>query len=215
MRDTSKDTGTLGDMAIHPAPSGGSQSVAIGRVETTAKDRLFLGVFPDRKAQQTIGDIAQGFLREHGMRATPQHASRLHVTVHHLGDYAELRPGIIDAALLAMAQIQTAGWNIVLDRITGFSGQPRHHPIVLHCASKGAHALWRESRDLFEAEGFSRWLAQSYTPHLTLFYGDRPPPPIPIPIRPILWPVREVVLVHSLLGKSEYRFLGSRELPEA
>jgi len=202
-------------MEFHPAPSGGARPVATGRVENAARDQLFLGIFPDRKAQHAIGDIAQTFLREQGMRATPQHASRLHVTVHHLGDYAELRPEIIDAAWLAIERIQTARWSMVLDRITGFAGQPRNHPIVLHCASKDAHTLWRETRELFEDAGFSRWLAQSYTPHLTLFHGDRPPPPVPVPIRPIMWPVREVVLVQGVHGKGEYRFLGTKQLGES
>jgi 2'-5' RNA ligase len=215
MRDTSKDLVTDGEIAIHPTPSGCGQIVAKGGTGTAAKDRLFLAIFPDRKAQQVIGDVAQGFLRVQGMRATPEHALRLHVSVHHLGDYAQLEPETIDAALLAIGQIQTARWNIVLDRITGLPGQPGNHPFVLHCPSKGAHNLWRESRELLAESGFSRWLAPGYAPHMTLFHGDRPPPPAPIPIRPIMWPVREVMLVHSLPGDREYRVLGARELPEA
>lgn len=201
-------------MASHPAHPGAVHPTPGGRAEPAASDRLFLGVFPEAKAQLTIVDVANAYLRAQAMRATPQHSSRLHVTVHHLGDYAELLPETVEAALAAMAQIQSPRWTMVLDRLTGFPGQPRHYPIVLNCASRGAHVLWRESRSLLEAAGFSRWLERSYSPHMTLFHADRLPP-APIPIQPILWPVREVVLVHSLMGKGTYRVLGTRQLMDA
>ncbi len=201
-------------MAIDPGLPGLAHPSPQVIAEPAAKDRLFLGIFPDATAQLTIGNVAHGYLRDQALRATPQHPSRLHVTVHHLGDHAELGPETVDAALAAMAQIKSPPWTMVLDRITGFPGESRHYPIVLHCASPGVHALWRESRGLFEAAGFSRWLEPGFSPHLTLFHADRLPP-APIPIRPILWPVREVALVHSLLGRNTYCILGTRQLPNA
>ncbi len=183
-----------------------------GLVEAAPKDRLFLGIFPDQPAQAAIAEVAQRVLREQGLRGQPLHPSRFHVTVHHLGDYPELPPERIDAAMTAMARITTPAWNITLDHVASFRGR-RKHPIVLRCPDvhTGVHALWHESRIQLAAAGFAPWLQHTFTPHITLLYGDRLLS-MPIPIEPIAWTVREVVLVHSLLGKTEYRFLGNSPL---
>ena len=62
-----------------------------------------------------------------------------------------------------------------------------------------------------ERAGFAHWLERDFTPHVTLLYDDRLIA-VPVPIEPIAWTVHEVVLVHSLLGKTEYRFLESVQL---
>lgn len=199
-------------MVNHKAQPEGAQLSLAGFAEPVPKDRLFLGIFPDQPAQAAIAEMAQRMLGEHGLQGQPFHPSRFHLTVHHLGDYPELASERIAAALTAMARIATPAWNIALDHVASFRGR-RKHPIVLRCPDvhTGVHALWHESRVQFAAVGFAPWLQHDFNPHLTLFYGDRLLS-LPIPIEPIAWTVREVVLVHSLLGKTEYRFLGSRQL---
>jgi 2'-5' RNA ligase len=199
-------------MADRKAQPGNVQLSLTEFVEAAPKDRLFLGIFPDKPAQAAIADVVQGLLREHGLRGQPFHPSRFHLTVHHLGDYAELQPELIDAALTAIGRIATPAWEITLDHVSSFRGR-RKHPIVLRCPDvhTGVHALWHESRAQLAAAGFAPWLQHDFTPHLTMLYGDRLLS-MPIPIEPIAWTVRELVLVHSLLGKTEYRFLGSRQL---
>ena len=84
----------LGDpMASHRAQPGDGQMSLAGFIEATPKDRLFLGIFPDQPAQAAIAEVAQRLLREHGLRGQPFHPSRFHLTVHHLGDHAELQIG--------------------------------------------------------------------------------------------------------------------------
>jgi 2'-5' RNA ligase len=192
-------------------PGDGQMSPA-GFIEAAPTDRLFLGLFPDEAAQAAIADVAQALLREHHLRGQPFHPARFHLTVHHLGDYPGLRPEHIDAALTAIGRIATPAWDIALDHVSSFHGR-RKHPIVLRCPDvhTGVHALWHESRMQLAAAGFAPWLQNDFTPHLTMFYGDRLLS-TPIPIEPIAWTVRDIVLVHSLLGKAEYRFLGSKRL---
>jgi 2'-5' RNA ligase len=201
-----------GPMANRRTQPGDAQMSLAGFIDAAQKDRLFLGIFPDQPAQAAIAEVAQRVLREHGLHGQPIHPSRFHLTVHHLGDYPELPPGRIDAALAAMARIATPPWDITLDHVSSFRGRGKH-PIVLRCADghSGVHALWRESRAQLAAAGFSPWLQHDFTPHLTMFYGDRLLS-APIPIEPIAWTVNEVALVHSLLGKTEYRILGKTRL---
>ena len=199
-------------MANRTAQPGDGQMSLAGFVEAAPKDRLFLGIFPDRPAQAAIAEVAQCLLREHGLRGQPFHPARFHLTLHHLGDYPELRPERIDAALTAIGRIATPPWDIALDHASSFRGRHKH-PIVLRCPDvhTGVNALWHESRAQLAAAGFAPWLQHDFTPHLTMFYGDRLLS-TPIAIEPIAWNVREAVLVHSLLGKTEYRFLGSTRL---
>ena len=182
-------------------------------VKPRMQDRLFLGIFLDHAALASIENVAYRVPREHGVHGKPLLGSRYHVTLHHLGDYPELQPECVDAALSAIDRITTSPFEITLDRVASFRGKPGSHPCVLRCPDPhaGVDALWHESRVHLAAAGFAPWLQRNFTPHLTLLYGDRMLP-APIPVEPITWTVREVVLVHSLLGKTEHRVLGRKTL---
>jgi 2'-5' RNA ligase len=194
-------------------PGDGQQSLA-GFVEPVPNDRLFLGIFPDAIVQDTIAQAARRVQRQHGMHGQPLHPSRCHMTVHHLGDYPELLPERVDAALMALDRTIAPAWEIAFDRIASFRGKHKH-PCVLRCpdTESGAHALWRETWAHFAAAGFTQWLQSGFTPHVTLLYGDRLLP-APMAIEPIRWTVRELVLVHSRLGMTEYHSLGRRQLSD-
>ncbi|MGH8283840.1 MAG: 2'-5' RNA ligase family protein [Gammaproteobacteria bacterium] len=53
--------------------------------------------------------------------------------------------------------------------------------------------------------GLARLVKREFTPHVTLLYGNNVMKPQSI--EPIGWTVREFVLVHSLLGRTEHRVL--------
>jgi 2'-5' RNA ligase len=186
------------------------------------KHRLFLGIFADSKARAPIATIAQSLAHEHGMRGRPLPSDRLHVTLHHLGDYLELPPERVDAAMAAIGRIDVPAFDIEFVRIDSFHGKPGHYPCVLRCADApaegdaptGIFALWHEARVQLAAEGYASMLGRRFVPHLTLVYGDRRLP-APVAIQPIAWRVDEVMLVHSLLGRTEYRFLARRPLAVA
>jgi RNA 2',3'-cyclic 3'-phosphodiesterase len=201
-----------GSMSNRRAPPGEAKMSLAGSAEAVPIDRLFLGIFPDKAAQSAIEKVVRNLSREYALHGSPLRASRYHVTVHHLGDYAGLSPDICAAALAAIARIGASALDITLDQAASF--EARHlHPFVLRCAEAetNVHALWRDSRMHLANAGFSNWLQPDFTPHLTLLYDERLIV-VPVPIEPISWRVREVVLVHSLLGKTEYRFLGTARL---
>ncbi len=186
------------------------------------KHRLFLGIFADAAVRTPVTTIARSLEHEHGMRGRLLRPDRLHVTLHHLGDYPELPPERVDAAIAALERIHMPAFDIAFTRVESFHGKPGHYPCVLRCPETpaegdtpaGVFALWHEARVQLAAEGFAPMLDRRFVPHITLLYGDRRLP-MPVAIAPIAWRVNEVVLVHSLLGRTEYRFLARRLLAVA
>jgi 2'-5' RNA ligase len=193
------------------APSGAQLSLG-GFAETTRTDRLFIGIFPDAPARAAIVEVVRQLLHEQGVRQKPLDPSRYHVTLHHLGDYPALDQERVDAARAAMARVLVPATSITLDHVTSFRGKQRH-PWVLGCApeSPGVHTLWRALWPNLAGAGFTRHLQSGFTPHLTVLYGERRLS-APIAIAPIGWTIGEIVLVHSLLGKTEYRVLARQPL---
>jgi len=177
--------------------------------EAAPTDRLFLGLFPDPVVLPRIQRVIHDLPREvGGSRAQPR-TDRFHVTVHHLGDHEGLEPARVDAAMEVLGEVRAPAFEIALDEVSSFRGG-RKHPIVLvgRDGSPGAHALWKASRDVLVRTPFARSLQRTYTPHLTLLYGDRMLAS-PVVIEAVGWRVDRMALVHSLPGRSEYRILGS------
>lgn len=172
-------------------------------------ERLFFGVFPDVAAQQAIAAETDVLRVEHSLQGHPIEASRLHATLHHLGDHIELREDIVDAAIAAAGRVSLAPFDIALASACSFSGTRTQHPCVLLCPEERPplHALWRELGTQLMAAGLGRHLKREFTPHVTLLYDTQVL--APQAIEPIRWTVRDFALVHSRLGRTEHRILGS------
>jgi 2'-5' RNA ligase len=175
-------------------------------------ERLFLGVFPDETTRARIKKVADGiapYLRGQGRGVRP---NRYHLTVHHLGDYPRLPPERVDAALAAMARIDTPAFDLRLDHADGFEASQKP-PCVLRCSIEppALRNCWQQAWSQFREAGFGQWLHPAFTPHLTLFYADNALAE-PIAVEPITIAVREIVLAHSLPGNSDYRVLGRQPL---
>ena len=179
-----------------------------GMAAQQPNDRLFLAVFPDAETASRIAALAQSLRSELGLQGKPLRADRLHVTLHHLGDHIGLRHDIVADATNAAARLASSAFDIVFDRVGSFAGRTRNQPCVL-LGDQGLVSLAAMQRELGERmklAGLSRWVGKAFTPHVTLLYDDRN---VPIqPIEPITWTVREFVLVHSLIGRTEHRILG-------
>jgi 2'-5' RNA ligase len=172
-------------------------------------DRLFFAIFPDAAAAGRIAQLAHHLRGRHGLKGRPLETGRLHITLHHLGDYPELRQDIVAAAIKAAATVVAAPFEVALDRVLSFSTRQGNRPFVLR-GSDGVVALTAFQRDLCAALdrvglGGGRARAQ-YTPHVTLLYDD-----VLVAERPVetlAWTVHEFVLVHSLLGQTVHVPLG-------
>jgi len=131
---------------------------------------------------------------------------RLHVTLHHVGDFATLPEGIVARAEAVASSISMRPFKVEFNGALSFRGRPGNSPFVLQGDEGviGLLVLQHRLGRLMENAGLGR-ADPDYTPHMTLLYDDRVV--ADEAVRPIGWAVHEFVLVHSLLGRSRYNVL--------
>ncbi|MBT9446908.1 MAG: 2'-5' RNA ligase family protein [Hyphomonadaceae bacterium] len=175
------------------------------------RDRLFFAVLPDAHTADRIFRFAQTLRTELGMTTRVQDAGRMHVTLHHLGDFAGVPQHVVEAACGAASTVRAAPFDVVFDSAGSFSGKPGKLPLVLRGDDNpGLRALQRAlgaamAKALLPPDA-------SFTPHVTLL---RDPVSAPAAsIDPIGWRVREFVLIHSLIGQTLHVPLGSWTLQD-
>lgn len=174
----------------------------------TPTDGLFFAVFPDGNTAASIAKFAQQLCGEAGVRHKPLAAGRLHVTLHHLGNFAGGLPQArVDAAMRAAASISMAPFTVEFDSVVSFASKPRLGPMVLG-GGEGVgdlHTLHDALGEALQDVGVELRAGPSatpYTPHVTLAYGM---PWIAMrPVEPVCWNVREFALIHSLLGRTRH-----------
>ena len=176
-------------------------------------DRLFFAILPDPATAVKIGDFTQQLSQNHGLRGRPLLADRLHITLHHVGDFAGLPDDLVDSACQAAAKIHAAPFDVTFDRVLSFGRKSRNRPIVLlgnQTTSGGLADLMVFQKDVYAQmcraglQGDKQIARQNahFTPHTTLLYDMNEVPEQAI--EPISWRVTEFVLVHSLLGKTKH-----------
>ncbi|HEX7917697.1 RNA 2',3'-cyclic phosphodiesterase [Rudaea sp.] len=178
-----------------------------GFADAVPTDRLFFAVFPDTAAGEAIARLADDIGRQHDLRGAPLKRERLHITLHHLGDYAGLPAALVEDARRAAAQIVATPFEVTFDRVKSFAGRAEKKPCVL-VGADGDTQLQRLRRQLGERllkASLGKQVTREFTPHVTLRYERLLVPEQSV--APIVWTVREFALVHSLLGKTEHRIL--------
>jgi len=167
-------------------------------------DRLFFAVFPDPHTAARIAQLAWRLRSEHALKGRPVKTQRFHVTLHYLGSYAGLPHEIVTQASAAAQMVVMPRFDVAFDHAASFSRKRRDSPLVL-LGEDGVAALTAFQHALgvaLEHAGFDGINKSHYTPHLTLLYGDHGV--ASQPVETIRWCVGEFVLVHSLLGKTQY-----------
>jgi RNA 2',3'-cyclic 3'-phosphodiesterase len=177
-------------------------------------DRLFFALFPSKEAIPQIVKTSQNLRDQHGLTGKSLSNDRLHVTLHHVGDYASGLPnGLVEAAQDVAATITMPAFDVTFDRAMSFSGRPRNRPFVMRGNERhdgGLAALMAFQKTMYLAMcrvGLQGPRANAkFAPHVTLMYDDQGVPEQAI--EPIHWRARDFVLVHSLLGQTKHIHLG-------
>ncbi|KQR18306.1 MULTISPECIES: 2'-5' RNA ligase family protein [Xanthomonas] len=180
-------------------------SLGLGEEKTT--ERLFFAVMADAATAGLAAGIAEGLLQSGQVDGKPLGRERLHVTLHHLGDYAGgLPPSLVSRASQAAERVAMEAFDVEFDRVGTFGGRRSQLPCVL----RGEERV----RGLYTLQGaLGRQLAHvgiagdaQYTPHMTLLYCNQT-----LPQRrcdALAWTVRDFALVRSFLGQSRYQIEG-------
>ena len=193
-------------MAIRQSSSDAPQMDLLGGAPTELH-RLFFALFPDEGVRERCRRIAVEVAAERAFRGGRNDPSRYHATLNFLGDHAALRQDMVEGALGAAASITPMPFAWTLDHVTGFQG--KNPPCVLRGRETPAplEQLWRDMKDALARKGL-RSLGSQFTPHVTLGY-DHGVAREPTAIAPIEWHVDGFALVHSIVGRHEYRVLGN------
>lgn len=175
-------------------------------------DRLFFAVMPPPDIADRMASLAGQLSGDLGLHGRPRPTSHLHVTLHHLGDFAGLPQQRVDEACAAAAGVAVPSFEARFERVDSFRGRPGKHPFVLLGAEGivGLAGLYESLGARLATAGLAR-RERAFVPHITLLYDARTV--APRPIEPLGWTVREFLLIHSLLGRTEYRVLGRWPLP--
>lgn len=178
------------------------------------QDRLFFALYPDAETAERIRALAETLRAKYGMRGKPIPADRVHITLHHLGDYCGLPESLIATASAVAAGIAMPPFEVRLDCAASFPGGARKRPCVLRSGAVDANpelfALQGSLGRSLQGAGLGRQVERRFTPHATLLYDERGVVSEAVP--PIVWTARSFALVHSLLGRGEHRTLFARQL---
>jgi RNA 2',3'-cyclic 3'-phosphodiesterase len=177
-------------------------------------DRLFFAIFPDDAAARRTAQLARHLKSKYRLQGEPLRTKRFHVSLYHLGDYFGFPEDVAARAIDATSAITMPPFEIAFDRVMDFSGRyadierQDRHPFVL-LARDGVPELMglRQALATVTRKAGLRWNGRThFTPHMTLLYDERRGSEETV--ETIRWTVREFVLIHSLLGQTQYALLG-------
>ena len=177
-------------------------------------DRLFFAVLPDAAAVAQAIAITDTLYAANGLSGRRLSPRNLHVTLHHVGDYAGLPAGEVGRAQAAGDSMRHAPVAIRFDKAGSFVRRHRTLPLVLRGGGQ-VIPLIAFQHGLGEAmarQGFRHLAMSHYTPHMTLLYDPRY-----VEARAVTaveWTARDFVLIRSLIGKAKYEVLGRWALNE-
>jgi 2'-5' RNA ligase len=163
-------------------------------------DRLFLAVLPDAEAATRIAETARHLRISHGLVGKPLRSEHFHVTLCGIEEGLGLSLARIESVKERVARVVMPSFRVGFDRAESF----RNGALVLRGDDGiiGLEVLQQRLSDSLDGQPRK---ARRFTPHVTLLRDGYLVPEQRI--EPIEWTVREVVLVHSLIGRTTHRHI--------
>lgn len=174
------------------------------------KDRIFLAVLPDAETAARIHALAETLKAENKFEGTLIRPEHLHITLFHLGDWNSLPADIVARGGAAAAEVAMAPFEIRCPRAESFRNSTGVYPFVLLPEPAPLGPLHTALGAALTRQGLGGATHGDFKPHVTLLRDTTRVKPKAV--EPIVWTVREIVLVHSLLGKTTHNHLGRWEL---
>lgn len=173
--------------------------------ERRPTDRLFFAALPDPQTAVRISDLACRLKIGHELTGRLLRPEHFHVTLFHVGDSEGLSSKVVDSAVECAASVTMPSFKVAFDRVGSF----KNGAFVLRGeeGTIGLEVLQQRLSDTLDARPGR---ARPFTPHVTLLRDSQKVEEHDI--QPIEWTVKEIVLVHSLLGKTEHRHLAKLPL---
>jgi 2'-5' RNA ligase len=171
-------------------------------------DRLFLAVLPDAETAMRIAETARHLRISHGLVGKPLRSENFHVTLCGVEQGIGLSPARIRSVKERIARVVMPSFRVGFDRAESF----RNGALVLR-GDEGTIGLEVLQQRLSDALDGQPRKARRFTPHVTLLRDGYLVPEQRI--EPIEWTVRDLVLIHSLVGRTTHRHIARWSLDEA
>jgi 2'-5' RNA ligase len=165
-----------------------------------ATDRLFFAVLPDEETASRIARTARHLRTSHGLTGRALRPEHFHVTLCGVDQGVGLSLDKVEDVKARAADIVMPSFRVCFDRAESF----KNGALVLR-GDDGTIGLDILQQRLSDALDDEPRRARRFTPHVTLLRDSHRV--AEQPIEPIEWTVRELVLVHSLLGRTEHRHI--------
>ena len=170
------------------------------------QDSLFVAFLPDREKAGGMIACGREFRERYGMNFKLRSQDQLHVALHHVGSYHHhgLQIMVVEDAKrkCEMVAAKARPFEFKVDRVMSLRDDGGPLVLASRQVDPDARELHRSVREAFE----KRAAPDGGILHVMLGYTRKAI--IEEVIAPIQWPVNEVVLVHSVAGKTPYKFLG-------
>ncbi|MGL4960647.1 MAG: 2'-5' RNA ligase family protein [Inquilinus sp.] len=169
-------------------------------------ERLFYCLMPDREACGRLVRFIDGFFAENDIRGSRLKTERLHMTLHHIGDFKRLSTALLYRAKLAGKAVSEGQVELRLCSIRSFPpapNKPNRRPLVLLGDGQRLRTLFHTLGHAMRTNRFEA--ADDFEPHVTLSYS---PQFVPVQaIEPIRFVAKDFVLIHSRLGLTQYEVI--------
>jgi 2'-5' RNA ligase len=168
---------------------------------------LFFALWPDDDVRGRIAAAAQRLAETRAPRGRWIKAHRYHLTLRYLGEHSALPPSLLRACHAAGNSVRAAPFSFALDVAGSFANRKIPWWLGCHAMPGALDALWEGLSSGLKANGIANEDPAQRVAHVTIL-RDADTRLTAEPIDPIAWPVREFVLVDSLLGaESSYTIL--------
>lgn len=166
---------------------------------------LFFAIYPHPEDAASIARLGARLRERHALKEKLTEVHRLHVTLHHLGNYSTAVPREkVQAALEAAATLAPPSFDVVFDTAMRFEGSKA---FVLCGDDNGTSALAAFRQHLGEALADAGFKPEhGFTPHMTLAYTPRKIKSHSI--EPVRWKADSFSLIESHVGESIHEVLG-------
>ncbi len=170
-----------------------------------AIDFLFFALLAGAENASRIVRLREHLCREHGLKGRRVAAELLHITLHGIGAYDGLPKAVVERAKQAGTVLSAHTFDVVLDRATSFNGNRGGRPMVLRAGNEAGLVAFHHLLGGAMRTAGLRLRSPHFTPHMTLLYGDRML--AERAIEAVRWTVRDFVLVQSLRGRGQPKYI--------
>ncbi|MES2661025.1 MAG: 2'-5' RNA ligase family protein [Verrucomicrobiota bacterium] len=180
-------------------------------------DNLFVALLPPLSIAEDSRDRGLELEGRHCLRGNRRPTSHSHLTLFHVGNFFGLPIDIVEASRRACsaAAALSQAFAFELDQAACFGSGWKNTPLVLKRQERHFQMDRLHERVViqFHRQGIShRKKSKKFEPHITLSYLNGTFPTESID--PVGWMVRDLVLIHSLVGQTKYIELGRWKLGE-